>query len=100
MTVPYLVPLASDGDQRKDLNTLGRLVADLDRYAAGDVPTDAELAVAPVIERWTTVIDLTSLRLHGSILGHPHLGACDGATSRAYAVDRERRWIRTYSRLN
>lgn len=99
MRTPYIIPGAVSGRELDDLATLEKLVADLAIYARGDGPSAAELARAPMLTDWIAVRDTTNVRLLGQVTGHPRIGPGPGMSSQVYAVDRERRWARTYSRL-
>ena len=99
MTTPFFVPGVPPGTELRDLETLETLVADLRAYADGRMPSASDLRVAPLISHWHPVRDRSSCRLAGEITGHPLVGPGPGISSRIYAVDREHRWIRSYSRL-
>ncbi len=99
MSLPYFVPGIPDGESLPDLAALEALVADLRAYAEGRVPTEAELATAPLLSHWFPMPDTWSTRLAGRVVGHPRVRPGDGVTSRVYAVDRSYRWMRSYSRL-
>ncbi len=96
---PYSVPGVSKGDEADDLRTLERLVEDLARYAASGGPTAAELAAAPVISGPQLVSDPVAIRLAGLVIGHPRVAAGPAVSSRLYAIDLNRTWVRSYSRL-
>ncbi|MEX6509049.1 DUF6634 family protein [Jiella sp. M17.18] len=96
---PYDAPGIPSGGQSDDIRTLEQLVADLKRYAGEDGPTPEELAAAPVIAGVSVVVDTSAWRLGGLVSGHPTVGPGLAMTSRIYAIDPERRWCRSYSRL-
>lgn len=95
----YSVPGVPKGDEADDLRTLERLVDDLARYAAEGGPTAVELAAAPVIRRPQLISDPVAFRLAGLVTGHPLVAAGPAVSSRLYAIDLNRTWIRSYSRL-
>ncbi|WP_369407267.1 DUF6634 family protein [Fulvimarina pelagi] len=96
---PYTAPGIPVDSEEDDIETLERLTADLRRYAAGNGPTGAELAAAPLLRVVATQPDMSTLRLIGNVSGHPHCGPGNIVTSRIYAVDRCGTWARSYSRL-
>ena len=65
-------------------------------------PTVAQLAAAPLLERWRFAFVRRERRpsLVGSVIGHPLLGdRPDVVTSMLLALDPDRRWARTHSRI-
>jgi hypothetical protein len=79
--------------------TLERLAHDLKLLAWGRRPTPEELAEAPVLRSWA--FDRRPRPcLRGVIYGHPDIReGRETITSEIYALDPERRWVRTLSRL-
>ena len=75
--------------------------ADLYRLLEGWVPSETELADAPLLRRCRIVTLGDHLALHGFVEGHPGLG--DGRrvqTSAIVALDTDNyRWVRTLSRF-
>ncbi|MET0436247.1 MAG: DUF6634 family protein [Devosia sp.] len=66
----------------------------------GKLPTKAEIEQAPQISKWAwTANDAGFARLFGWVEGHPRLGTGWCTTSVVLAMDTERRWARTVSRL-
>ncbi|MEE2950943.1 MAG: DUF6634 family protein [Pseudomonadota bacterium] len=95
----YIAPGIPVGSEEDDIVRLERLATDLRRYAAGNGPTDAELAAAPLLTVVATVPDMSTMRIVGSVAGHPLCGSGIVMTSRIYAIDRSGSWARSYSRL-
>lgn len=78
---------------------LRRLADDIECLAAGNPPSEPELAAAPLLRQWN-VATRTSMCLQGSVYGHPSIGhGCQALTSQIFAIDPARRWARTYSRF-
>ena len=74
------------------------LAEDLSRLAAGEGPTAADLAAAPIIRRWLfgPVVETC---LIGEISGHPTIGELrPGRTTSLFAIDEDAGWARTWSR--
>lgn len=70
------------------------------RLKRGEVPTDAELANAPLLSGWVLGQEYGAFyRLGGYVSGHPLLpdGWC--WTSPVLFLEPDRRWARTVSRL-
>lgn len=66
----------------------------------GKLPTQAELEQAPQISQWAwTDAEAGVPRLFGWVEGHPELGTGWCTTSVVLAMDMERSWARTVSRL-
>jgi hypothetical protein len=78
---------------------LRRLADDLDRIAAGQAPTPADLDHAPLLVDWRSAPTWNGFCLTGFAAGHPRLGARTIATSQLWAFDPKRRWARTLSRF-
>lgn len=79
--------------------TLEALAADLRKMASGRHPTAQVLAQAPLLRRWG-FSRRPAACLQGRIHGHPIIGDTDFATtSELFAIDGERRWVRTMSRF-
>lgn len=86
----------SDNIDRK-IETLERLIADLEAIRAGRGPTAADLASAPVLDRYRAgFIPLPCLS--GEMQGHPTIADGPGRTSDIWVLAVDRGWIRTYSR--
>jgi hypothetical protein len=78
---------------------LEALAADLRRLAAGHIPTPADLAEAPVLRDWSTLLR-SCMALAGSVEGHPTIADHRPAiTSELFAIDSDRLWARTMSRF-
>jgi len=70
------------------------------RLHAGELPSDAELADAPVLDLWAfEPIGGGLVRLVGIVHGHPILDDGPCTTSPLLAIDPQRMWARTVSRL-
>ncbi|WP_066475914.1 DUF6634 family protein [Bosea sp. WAO] len=82
-----------------EIERLLRLVADLKAFCAAKEPTDAQLAEAPVIERWR-VTSKPAYCLVGEVSGHPLLAGSGRrvVTSDLVLIDGIRGWARTRSR--
>lgn len=65
----------------------------------GKLPTQAELEKAPQMSSWTWTDEVGAPRLFGWVEGHPKLGTGWCTTSVVLAMDKDRRWARTVSRL-
>jgi hypothetical protein len=79
---------------------LRSLARDLERIRDGSAPTPAELAQAPLVDRWRALVTPHGLRLRGVVSDHRRLGG--GATaliSQLWAADSNGRWVRTLSRF-
>jgi len=75
-----------------------RLADDLRRIAAGELPTAADLADAPIIDHWSLALR-SETSLVGVISGHPAIGHLrPGATTSLFAFAPDRSWARTWSR--
>jgi hypothetical protein len=76
---------------------LEKLARDLRRLAEGDGPSDHDLDAAPVLEHWSMAErSLTCLVGIGS--KHPRIPDGPVMTTEPWAIDFERRWVRTLSR--
>lgn len=74
-----------------------RLLADLKAIRAGEGPTEADLAAAPLIDHYSkTYVPVPCLS--GLILGHPSIGNGPGRTSDLWVVAPDQGWVRTMSR--
>jgi hypothetical protein len=93
---PFLLPRHIEPDLAAKLRVLAD---DLERIAAGTAPTAAELADAPVMFDWRSVLSPVGLRLFGRVTGHPRLGDTDAMTSQLWAAGDDGTWIRTLSRF-
>jgi hypothetical protein len=78
--------------------TLEALAADLRKLAKGRHPSPQMLAEAPLLRGWG-FSRRPAACLQGRIYGHPVIGDTEFATtSELFAIDGERRWVRTMSR--
>ena len=77
---------------------LRALADDLDRFAAGQSPSEAELSEAPLLTGWALVAEPT-FRLAGHVEGHPSCGPGPVMTSPLWQIDPSLTWGRTLSRL-
>lgn len=67
--------------------------------AAEAGPTEADLAIAPVLSDWKAAISPGgNLMLWGEVTDHPLLGTTSITTSQLIAIDAEAGWARTASR--
>jgi hypothetical protein len=78
---------------------LRRLADDLERIAAHQAPTSAELKHAPLLVDWRLILTHSGLSLVGFVAGHPLLGTKNIATSPLWVLDPELKWARTLSRF-
>ncbi|WP_332700989.1 DUF6634 family protein [Devosia sp.] len=70
------------------------------RLHEGERPTNADLAVAPLLEGWALEEVAPGLfRLVGVVTGHPLLADGWCSTSVLLFIDADRTWARTVSRL-
>lgn len=78
---------------------LRRLADDLERIVAGNAPTEAELAEAPIIDRYYLRTRPVSA-LGGHVTGHPFLTGDDRPvrTSEVWVYAPDLGWARTWSR--
>ena len=67
---------------------------------AGEAPTEADLAGAPILRDWRRAVHLITgtLALEGMVTGHPQFDGQWVTTSPLVALDPEGRWARTLSR--
>jgi hypothetical protein len=93
---PFLLPENVGGGLPARLRDLAD---DLDRVRAGAAPREEDLARAPLIVDWRTVLSPLGLRLIGEVAGHPLLGDRTALTSQLWAADPGGQWIRTLSRF-
>jgi hypothetical protein len=93
---PFLLPEHVGGNLPAKLRSLA---ADLDRVCAGVSPVVADLAEAPLIVGWRTVLSPVGLRLVGHVTDHPILGDRAAMTSQLWAADSQGQWVRTLSRF-
>lgn len=69
------------------------------RIRAGAVPSEADLADAPMLTSWAVQPDTYGLvRLIGFVSGHPQLPDGCVTTSVVLAADEQAGWVRTVSR--
>jgi hypothetical protein len=78
---------------------LRSLAHDLERIRDGSAPTAAELAKAPLLDRWRARVTLHGLRLSGNVSGQPRLRGTTTLISQLWAADSNDRWVRTLSRF-
>ena len=86
------------GDLAGEIARLEALVSDLERLANGGMPTEHELAAAPLLHPFT----IGTLRLPcliGGNVGHPIRTGPVIRTSEVWAMAPEQGWARTYSRF-
>ena len=91
-----LAPDAITPDLTARLRALAR---DLDRIAAGEAPTAADLATAPLLVDWRFLLSWAGVGLAGFVAGHPLRGSRHIATSPLWVLDPDLRWARTLSRF-
>lgn len=77
---------------------LWRLAADMDNYAAGIVPTEADLAACPKLDGWREVY-VPEPALVGRAIGHPRLRAGRLALTSGVVHTDRRTYARTMSTL-
>ena len=94
--VRALAPDAITPDLTARLRALAR---DLDRIAAGEAPTAADLATAPLLVDWRFLLSWAGVGLAGFVAGHPLRGSRHIATSPLWVLDPDLRWARTLSRF-
>ena len=75
-----------------------RLARDLRRYQAGEVPTEQDLAEAPVLYQGRPGAALQPV-IVGRVFGHPMIEDGPITTSPLFAVAPDYSWARTLSRL-
>jgi Family of unknown function (DUF6634) len=78
---------------------LRALADDLDRIAAGEAPTAADLAQAPLLVDWRLMLTWAGVGLVGFAAGHPLRGSRHIATSPLWVLDPDLCWARTLSRF-
>ena len=83
---------------RGEIARLRALADDLERIAAGDLPTQDTLAGAPVIENYRRGIREVPV-LVGDVEGHPRLGTTLTTTTTLWAFAPTHGWARTQSRF-
>jgi hypothetical protein len=81
------------------IERLRRLADDLERIAADQAPTSADLKHAPLLVDWRPILTHSGLSLVGFVAGHPLLGTKNIATSPLWVLDPELKWARTLSRF-
>lgn len=87
-------------DLTRLLARLQELVTDLQRYADGQLPTGAELATAPEVERWVGSVGDGTTTLVGLVHGQPVCQMADANLSAAvWAIAPQLGWVRTTSGL-
>jgi hypothetical protein len=81
-----------------EADRLGRLAQDLEAIAKGMAPRPEVLEAAPILDNWQFG-QRSMITSVGALIGHPRLpdGLCQ--TSEIWAIDQERRWMRTLSRF-
>ena len=87
-------------DERLEIVRQARWSAEaLDRLAANDGPSAADLAHAPILDQCAKVAR-TAPALAGVVTGHPSIGARRSTiTSEVFAFYTKGRWVRTWSRF-
>ena len=93
---PFLLSRRIEPDLAARLRVLA---GDLERIAAGGAPTAAELAGAPLLADWRSILSPVGLRLMGRVSRHPRLGDTNAMTSQLWAAGGDSTWIRTLSRF-
>ncbi len=89
----------SAGDPSDVANQARRLADALESLAAHGRPSAAELADAPLLDRWSHAVRMTPVFV-GVVAGHPLLGSDRFVrTSEIFAIDSDQRWARTWSRF-
>ncbi len=83
---------------RGEIARLRALVNDLERIAAGDLPTQDALAGVPVIENYRRGVREVPV-LVGDVEGHPRLGTTLTTTTTLWAFAPSHGWARTQSRF-
>ncbi|HEY8162846.1 MAG TPA: DUF6634 family protein [Methylocystis sp.] len=91
-------PFFFDHSADAAISHLRALADDLARIRDDGGPSDADLADAPILDRWVPISRMRPA-LAGMSAGHPLLGDRLVQTSETYAVDFSRGWTRTYSRF-
>lgn len=86
------------GNDADIVDKLARLLKDIAVIQEGGGPTEEELAEAPVLTHWR-LTKRPQICLEGLGIGHPLLGTTPILTSGLYAININRGWARTYSRL-
>lgn len=93
------MPYFFDSDVADAIARTRDLSDDLARIVAGGGPTGADLADAPVLDRYVIVPRMRPA-LAGMVAGHPILGDRRLiTTSEIYAIDCDAGWARTFSRF-
>jgi hypothetical protein len=86
------------GDIAGEISRLKHILTDLQRYALGDLPTEGELRLAPLINGWCHISRPTPA-LIGVVTGHPICRGPITMTSDIWVMARHQGWMRTSSRL-
>lgn len=86
------------GDLAGEIAHLEALVSALERLGNGEMPSEQELAAAPMLSPFT-ISRRSSPCLIGGNGGHPTLRGPVIRTSEVWVMAPELRWARTYSRL-
>lgn len=89
---------AFSGAAEFEIARLEALLADLRRFAAGDLPSAAALRDAPFLDEWALGVRPV-VCLTGSVLGHPILTGPTIQTSDVWALAPSLGFARTLSRL-
>lgn len=90
------IMLPGTGDPASTIAILRALADDLERLAM--FQPRAELDGVPTLHNWSPTHRHVNA-LNGFVEGHPILGHRFATTSEIYAIDLERRWVRTLSRF-
>lgn len=80
-----------------DVRKLRALADDLERLAAGQAPTEADLADAPQIDAYEFIARSVPA-IYGLNDGHPRLSSPTLTTTQLWVLNEKQGWARTYSR--
>jgi len=89
------ITFMNSGDPKDLAREFRRLADALDRLADSGAPSAADLATAPMLDRWAPV-HCVSTALEGVIHGHPSIA--DGSpavTAQIMAINEEKGWARS-----
>lgn len=95
-------PFLSAHNLHRDPQLEGKLrglADDIARIREGSGPLAGELAAAPKIDRWRTVVTSQGVHLIGRMKGHPRIGDGPGMTTGLWVADPSGSWVRTLSRF-
>ncbi len=85
------------GDISDEISRLKTLVADLERLASGEMPTERQLAAAPLLDNYVPATR-SMLCLAGCCTDHPHVSGPIITTTEIWVLAPELGWCRTLSR--